>query len=167
VSRATFAAASALLFAGCAVGSGAGSVDRAALEKQLAGLYTPQDPEAEITAECEGDLDAEVDATQECRMSVGEDTADVRVVVTGVGDDKVDFAATPFLTAERVAETVRRSLEEKGFRPDRVDCRKELVGEEGATTVCTVAPAKGKGRVRATVTRVEGLLVNFDYRVVA
>ena len=36
--------------------------------KNVAGLYTPDDPDAEVTADCAGDLDAEVDATQDCHL---------------------------------------------------------------------------------------------------
>jgi hypothetical protein len=163
---ALLACAAALTGCSFSVG-GADAVEAAELEKQVAGLYTPDDPDAEVTADCKGDLDAEVDATQDCHLEVGEETADVRVVVTSVDGDEVDFEATPFLPAERVAETIQQSLEDQGFPVDSLECEDELMGEEDATVTCTVAPADGEGRIEATVTSVDGLLVNFNYEVVA
>jgi hypothetical protein len=163
----TYAAllAATVLLAGCSATPGA--VEKEELEKQVSGLYTPEDPDAEVVADCAGELEAEVDATQDCHMEVGEETADVRVVVTEVGDDQVDFEATPFVPADRVAETIRASLAEQGFEVDTVECEDELMGEQDATVSCTAAPAEGTGEVEATVTQVDGLMVNFNYEVVS
>ena len=165
----TFAAALAcsVVLAGCSFSTGPDAVDQAELEKQVAGLYTADDPGAEITAECDGDLDAEVDATQDCHLVVGQETADVHVVVTEVGDEQVDFEATPYVPAERVAEAVKASLEKDGYQVETVTCDGELVGEKDGKTTCTAAPSEGKGKIDVAVTSVDGLMVNFSYEVVA
>lgn len=152
---------------GCSFSTGPDAIDQAELEKKVAGLYTADDPEADITAECGGDLAAEVDATQECHLVVGEESADVRVVVTEVGEEQLDFEAMPYVPAERVAETVKESLEGQGFQPETVTCDGELKGQLDATTTCTVAPAEGEGKIEVSVTQVDGLMVNFNYEVVA
>ena len=47
-----------------------------------------------------------------------------------------------------------------------VDCQGERLGEVGETATCTATPARGGGTIEATVTKVNGLLVNFDDKVV-
>ena len=161
-------AVTAVVLGGCSFSfGGADAVTQSELEKQLASLYTPEDPEAEIAADCGGELEAEVDATQECHLTVGEQEADVRVVVTKVNDEDVDFEATPFVPADRVAETIDASLTEQGYQVETVACEDELAGEVDATTTCTATPADGAGTIEAKVTSVEGLMVNFNYEVVS
>ena len=158
----------AVLVASCSFSlGGADAVTTSELEKQIASLYTADDPEAEITAECDGELKAEVDATQECHLEVGEESADVRVVVTKIEDDVVDFESTPFVPADRVAETIKNSLSSQGYEVETVECADELPGELDATATCTATPADGSGTIEATVTSVEGLMVNFDFEVVS
>jgi hypothetical protein len=162
------AAVLALLLTGCSFSfGGPEAVEQAELEKKVAGLYEADDPDTELTADCEGDLAAEVDATQDCHISGGDQSADVRVVVTDVGDEQVDFEATPFVPADRVAETIKASLADQGITVETVDCADELLGEVDATTTCTAAPAEGEGTIEVVVTSVEGLMVNFNYEVVA
>lgn len=161
-------AACALVLAGCSFSlGGADAVTTSELEKQIASLYTPDDADAEIAAECEGELAAEVDATQECHLTVGEEEADVRVVVTAVEDDVVDFKATPFVPAVRVAETIKDNLASQGFEVESVECEDELPGEVDATSTCTARPSEGAGTIEAVVTSVEGLMVNFEFKVVS
>lgn len=161
-------AAVAVVLTGCSFSiGGPGAVEQAELEKKVVGLYQPDDPDVEFTAECDGGLAAEVDATQDCHISGGDQSADVRVVVTEVGDEEVDFEATPFVPADRVAETIKESLAGQNIQVDSVECEDELAGEVDATTTCTAVPAEGEGTIEVVVTSVDGLMVNFDYEVVA
>lgn len=158
----------ALVASGCSFSfGGPEAVTQAELEKQVAGIYTADDPDAEIAAECEGTLEPEVDATQDCHLTVGEEEADVHVVVTEVGDDAVDFEARPFVPAERVGETISASLADQGYEIESVECDDELAGELEATTTCTALPAEGDGAIEVKVTSVDGLMVNFNYEVVS
>lgn len=141
------------------------TVSRAEVERQLGGMYTPHDPEATVDPSCAGDLVAEVGATQDCHLRIGDQAADVRVRVTGVDGNDSTFEATPFVPAERVAETLRSSLAEEDIDVDDVDCATELLGEVDATVTCFAQPAEGDGSIEVTVTSVDGLLVHFDYRL--
>ena len=154
--------------AGCSFSiGGPDAVTQPELEKQVADLYTADDPEAEITADCEGELDAEVDATQDCHVNVGEESADVHVTVTKIDGQDVEFEAAPYVPAERVADTIKGSLADQGFQVDSVECEDELAGELGATTTCAAKPAEGDGTIEVKVTQVDGLMVNFNYEVVS
>ena len=59
------------------------------LEDLVAGSVTPDDEGAEVSAECAGGIDVEVDAAQDCHLTVGEQIADVHVVVTEVDDGEI------------------------------------------------------------------------------
>lgn len=162
------AAVCAAALTGCSFSvGGPDAVPQSELEKQVADLYTADDPEAEITADCEGELAAEVDATQDCHVNVGEESADVHVTVTEVDGQDVEFEAAPFVPAERVAGTIKANLGDQGFQVDSVECEDELAGELGATTTCAAKPAQGDGTIEVKVTQVDGLMVNFNYEVVS
>ena len=121
------------------------------LEDLVAGSVTPDDEGAEVSAECAGGIDVEVDATQDCHLTVGEQIADVHFVVTEVDDGEiVDADITPYLPADRVAETIQVSLEDQGSTVDSVECEGELAGEKGATMSCTAtAGTQDAGRSRS------------------
>ncbi|GAB3791242.1 DUF4333 domain-containing protein [Nocardioides ungokensis] len=142
------------------------AVSQSDLEQQVSGMYTPNDPQATVGASCSGDLTAKVDATQDCHLTVGKQSADVRVTVTSVDGSDTKFDAVPFIPGTKVADTIKSSLTSQGYNVDSVDCQGELMGKVGETATCTVAPAKGGGTIEATVTKVDGLLVNFNYKVV-
>jgi len=165
-----YGALAALLLAltGCSgsVTTGPKAVSRSDLEKQVSGMYTPKDPRATVDASCSGDLTAKVHATQDCHLTVGSQSADVRVTVTSVDGSDTKFDAVPFVPGSKVADTIKSSLTKQGYNVDTVDCQGELMGKVGETATCTAAPAKGDGTIRATVTKVDGLLVDFGYKVV-
>ena len=136
------------------------------LEDLVAGSVTPDDEGAEVSAECAGEIDVEVDAAQTCHLTVGEQIADVHVVVTEVDDGEiVDADITPYLPADRVAETIQASLEEQGSTVDSVDCEGELAGEKGATMGCTATAGTDAGEITVEVTKVDGLFINFHFVV--
>ncbi len=142
------------------------TVEQGELEKQVASIYEPDDPADKISATCDGELDAEVDATQDCNVTVGEENADVHVVVTKVDGSDVEFETQTFVPAERLADTLKTQLADQGFEVETVECDGELVGEVDATVECTAAPAKGDGVLEVTVTEVDGLMINFNYKSV-
>ncbi len=159
----------AFALAGCSadVSVGDTTVSQSELETQVEKMYTPDDPDATVAADCAGDLDAEVDATQDCHLEVGKETADVRVTVTEVDGSDTKFDATPFVPADRVAETIKGSLVDQGYQVDQVTCESELLGVVDEKISCAAKPSEGDGTVEATVTSVDGLMVNFDYKVVS
>lgn len=157
-----------LVLTGCSVSfGGVEDLTQSALEEQVAANITPDDPDAEVSADCAGGLAAEVDATQECHLDVGEEEADVRATVTKVNDEDVDFELSTYVPPDVVASTIKDSLAAQDVTVDTVECDDELRGEVDAKTMCTAAPADGEGRIEVTVTSVDGLMVNFGYEVVS
>lgn len=140
-------------------------VAQADLEQQVASLYTPDTAGDDVAASCDGDLAAEVDASQDCQVQVGGDVARVHVVVDEVDGKDVRFQATPYLSAADVAETIKSSLDEQGFAVDTVRCTDELPGVEGREITCTYTPPASGRAVTATVTAVDGPVINIEYDV--
>lgn len=164
--------APALLLSACSgeisVG-GPGAVDRADLEGEVSANMSGPDADRYDVA-CEGDLEAEVEATQDCRVIFSEDgsTTGVRLVVTAVEGDEVEFDQTLFIPADDVAAGVESYYTDQGLTIDEISCAGELVGEEGETTTCDITSSvEGDVTVEATTTTVDGLVVNFDLTVVS
>ena len=147
---------------------GPATVERADLEAELSANMSGPDAD-QFDVACEGDLEAEVEATQDCLITFSEDgsTTGVRLVVTAVEGDEVEFDQTLFIPAGEVADAVERTYAEPGLTIDEVTCAGELLGEEGATTTCDIASSEGDVTVEATTTTVDGLVVNFDLTVVS
>ncbi|GAB2774188.1 hypothetical protein GCM10027020_29140 [Nocardioides salsibiostraticola] len=161
-----------LALSACAEQTFEGSVSRTDLEGEVADLFPSGNPSIPLAVACEGGIDSTVDATQTCRIArVDDDTRDsfVLVRVAAVVDDQTRISARPFVPADRVAGVILRSLVADGYLVDQVTCERELDGEVDASVDCTATPAtKGNdGAIVATVTRVAGLKVAFDYEVSA
>lgn len=148
---------------------GPATVDRADLEGEVAANMSGPDVDRFDVA-CEGDLEAEVEATQDCLITFSEDgsTTGVRLEVTAVEGDEVEFDQTIFIPAQEVADAVERTYADRGLTIDEVTCAGELLGEEGETTTCDITSSvDGDVTVEATTTTVDGLIVNFDLTVVS
>ena len=143
------------------------SVDRAELEKQVASLYTADDPKDTVEADCGGDLAAKVGAEQTCHMTVGDSDVDVTVRATSVDGSDVKFSSTPFLKAQTVADTIDEQLKQQNITTTSIACDDDLVGEVGKQTMCHAETAKDKGDLEATVTKVDGLMINFKWKAVS
>lgn len=159
-----------LALAGCkaevSTGSGSSTISQSDLEKRLQDGTTPDEKGAAVTATCAGELEQKVDATQDCHLEVGKESADVHVTVTSTdGDGKFDV--TPYLPAQRVADTIQSSLTDKGYAIDSVECEGDLLGVTGEKVTCTALPEKTGGDLSATVTTVDGLFVNFHLEVLS
>jgi len=141
-------------------------LSRAALEQRVAGSFTADDPHATIQARCEGGLDVRRGATRDCSLDVAEESADVHVVVSSVSGRRPLLRITPYIPADRLGDALRSALSGQGYHVESVTCDDELTGEPDETTSCTATPAAGEGRVDVHVTKVDGLMVNFDYEVV-
>ena len=163
--------APALLLSACSgevsVG-GPATVERTDLEAELSANMSGPDAD-QFDVACEGDLEAEVEATQDCLITFSEDgsTTGVRLIFTAVEGDEVEFDQTLFIPAGEVADAVERTYADPGITIDEVTCAGELLGEEGATTTCDIASSEGDVTVEATTTTVDGLVVNFDLTVVS
>lgn len=141
-------------------------------------------------AECPSDLDGEVGASIICRTSDGEASFDVKVTVTSVEGNAVDYtieridAAAPEpagpaperddasidLSAQVVdGDDVARSVSNQvaatvGARPESVSCP-DLRAQVGASQRCTLVTGTDTYGVTVTVTGVQGSDVRFDIQV--
>ncbi|MDP3893165.1 DUF4333 domain-containing protein [Nocardioides sp.] len=141
------------------------TVSRAELERKVAERFPPKGSATKVSVECDGDLVGEVDATQECTVSVNRQRAKVRVTVTEVDGEDTVIDTVPFVPAERVAQELLAALTDEGYHVEKVTCPGELPGAKGGSVTCTVRPTTGDGHVVATVTAVRGLRIDFDYQV--
>jgi hypothetical protein len=143
------------------------SLDAAGLEELVADSVTPDDENAAVSADCAGGIDVEVDAAQDCRVMVGEQTIDVHFVVTDVRDGEVtDAEFTPYIPGERLAPVVQQELSTQVPDLTDVQCDEELTGEQGATTECAATSGGKDVRVEVDVTKVDGLFINFHMQLV-
>ena len=166
----TYAARAALL-ATLALATGCGEdaptgtdLTQADLEKEISGMYEPDDPEETLTASCEGDLEAVADATQDCMVTTGDQEVGIRAVVTEPESADLGVETTPFLPPESVAEAIASSLQIQGYDGVSATCDGELIGEVGRTVVCELVTPEGDTMVNVDVTSVDGLLINFDFK---
>lgn len=134
------------------------------LAERLTEQITPDNPEDEVTVECEGDLAGEVDATVDCPAMVGESPVTVRVLVTSVDGSDVNYELTPVVEADDVATTIQETLAGRQYPVESVTCDGELIGEVDETQLCTLTNTRGKElALEATVTSVDGFLIGFDF----
>jgi hypothetical protein len=78
----------AVAFAGC---GGAGTVDKAEVEKEVQEQLSKSVGAEAPAADCPKDLEAEKDATTRCTMKFPEGELGITVKVTSVEDEKVSF----------------------------------------------------------------------------
>ncbi|WP_309648731.1 DUF4333 domain-containing protein [Nocardioides sp.] len=141
------------------------SISRDELESQVAGMYPAKDDTTTVRVTCDGELPATAGASEECRVQVDRQRATVRVSVTEVVAQEVRIDSVLVVPADRVASELLEALTEEAFHVDEVVCPGELLGRVGETVTCTVTPNTGSGSVTATVTKIRGLRVDFDYAV--
>ena len=139
-------------------------LSQADLEQQVSSRYEPDDPQDTLTATCEGDLQAEDDATQDCTVTTGGKEVGVRAQVTDVGADDLGLETTPFLPPEMVADAITSSLEIQGIEKVETTCDGDLMGEVGDAVTCIVTTPDGDTEVNVDVTSIDGLLINFDFK---
>jgi uncharacterized protein DUF4333 len=133
-------------------------------------------------ADCPTDLAGEVGKSIICNATVNDATFDVKVTVTSVQGDTINFdiervdtpVAAPTTeggglpTAEVAGATVAQSVLDQltagGKKVDQVTCP-DLSARVGASTRCTLTAGLDKYGVTVTVTAVQGTDVKFDIQV--
>lgn len=160
------------LLAGCSgeisIG-GPGAISQERLETEVTGNVSGDDAD-KLEVDCGGELQAELDATQDCVLTYPEDGSrtGVRLTVTDVQGEEVEFDQLLFIAAEDVADAVERFYTDQGIDVETATCDGELLGEEGETTTCEVSSGSdGDATIEVTTTTVDGLTVNFDLEVVS
>ena len=148
---------------GCSIVSGTPTVSKDDLDTQVATSVTPDEAGAAVSADCAGPLEGKVGSGQECHVKVGEQEADVRLKVTRVDGDDVHWSTEPYLPPDVIGTAIQGDLQGQGIEVDSVDCKDDLSGDVGDTTVCGTTGAKAPGDLTVKVTSVDGLLINFNY----
>jgi len=158
---ATLGAALALALGAAACSS---SVPKADVETQIETQLGQQIPDiGEVT--CPGDLPAEVNATLRCEFVVGGQPVDAVAKVTSVEGSTAKFDITT--EARPVAkplleQKVRELVEPQLGTVESLTCDGDLEPRQGATQSCLVGYSGQSLPLVATVTSVEGGLINFN-----
>ena len=151
---------------------GAGAVPQDELEKDVAAELNEQSGQ-DNDATCDGDLEAEEDATQQCTWTSddGEDVP-VEVTATRVDGEDVEYAIDPQRPSSQQPDSVARSevekdvaaeLNEQSGEDNDATCEGDLEAAEGATVRCTWGKDTGSEvPVEVTVTGVRGDDVDYD-----
>jgi sRNA-binding carbon storage regulator CsrA len=166
--RAAGVAALLAVLAGCGQ-----TVDSGDLTDQVSAAVQEASGSAPDGVDCPDPLDAEEGATTTCEVTVGDESGDVGVEVTGVDGDTAEFDVDVpeelqvlRVAASDVEEQITSQLAEQvGVSPKNVTCPEDLVGEEGASTVCTLEADGEEYDVAVEVTGVDGTNVNFSIEV--
>ena len=155
----------AALLAGCGEDEPRGTdLTRAQLETEVSGRFEPDDPATELDAVCDGALEAVAEATQDCEVTTGRQRVGVRAVVTDIAADDLGMELTPFLFGEDVAGAISQSLELQGYTDVSTTCEGDLVGEVGRELQCELSTPEGSSRVDVDVTKVDGLMIDYDFK---
>jgi len=138
------------------------------------------------SSDCPTDLQGEAGQSIVCKATKGAEAFDVRVTVTEVAGDTINFtiervggpapAATPAATRDTdtptapkvegksVAQSVLTQLMADGKQVDEVSCP-DLPAAVGATQRCSLRAGNDTYGVTVTVTSVQGTDVKFDIQV--
>lgn len=154
--------AAVLVLAGC---GGTPTIDRAALERDVAGTLAEQSgTEPDVT--CPDDLTGVVDESVRCDVAVGSDQVPVEVVVTAVDGSDISYEVAPTMLRSSVEQEVSAELEQQvGVAPDDLSCPDDLVGRVGEELRCVLTAGSDQLGVTVTVTAVEGAEIRFDVQV--
>ncbi|MEQ3553112.1 DUF4333 domain-containing protein [Pseudonocardia nematodicida] len=121
------------------------------------------------TADCPGDLDAEVGAGQTCEFRTGGQPVGAVVTVTAVDDDDVSFDITTearpvprALLEETVASTVAAEAGVPVAFIDSTECDGDLPASTDGRVACTLNTSGEQIPVAVHVTGIQGGQVDFE-----
>ena len=147
---------------GCTLDTEVPTVSKDALQGDIADRLAQAD-EVAHSVTCKEDLIGEVGRTAHCDVVLSPTNSFEPVVtVTGVNGTTIDYEVTPAVSKEQLEQTVARLVVATGGQADSVSCETGLNGEVGAVAHCDVEAGSVKDRRAVKVSRVEGLLMNFD-----
>ncbi|MEV6066807.1 DUF4333 domain-containing protein [Nocardia sp. NPDC052001] len=148
--------------------SGPGSVSKSDVETKMGGLFHDKSHEDAKSVVCDGDLKAEVDATQSCTItSADSQTWKTTAKVTKVDGDTANYdieILDKFVSPDDIATNVAKLYSDQvGTAPKSSTCNGLLRGATGANVRCVVTEADGtRWGVTVTTTNVEGDTVNYN-----
>lgn len=106
-----------------------------------------------------GSLKAKVGATQDCDVTINDDTTGLHLTVDSVKGSDVHWKQEPFLHGSAVQSTVAKAT---GASPSDLTCP-DLPGTMGASVSCQVLKGSAAS-VDVTVTSVDGLRIGVSYK---
>jgi hypothetical protein len=155
------------LLSGCSfsVGSGGGKpiVSKADLQKDISERLEKagQKPQS---VNCKDDLEGEVGKSTRCEVALTDTNAfEPIVTVTKVDGTTVSYDMTPAVSKEQLEKSVATLVQDNsGIKADSVQCESGLEGKKGSEAHCNVT-VNGQTEARTVdVTKVDGLLMNFN-----
>jgi hypothetical protein len=155
----------AVAVAGAAL-AGCGSqlmVAKEDLQKDISDrLSKAGEPPQSVT--CRSDLVGEVGKTTRCEVVVSPTNSFAPIVtVTGVDGSTVHYEMTPALSQEQLQKSVSNLVQQAaGIPVQSVNCESGLEGKEGTEAFCWVDTGGATLRRTVAVTKVYGLLMNYD-----
>ena len=132
----------------------AGPTGREELEQRVLARARADEGTGRVTVSCEGGLAGEEGAVRDCRIAHGGRELGLRVTRSGQ-----DLHLLPFLTGDQLEAVIGSGLDE----PATVDCPDRLYGEVGRTAGCRLERDGRSEHLVATVTAVDGLMIDLDY----
>lgn len=156
------------LFAGCSVDASVGStpsVSKDALQKDISERLSKAGA-APKSVTCQEDLVGEVGKSTTCEVEFeASNSIDPVVKVTNVDGTTVNYDMTPTVSQKQLEKSVAATLEQGSSpKPDSVTCESGLAGTTDSFAYCTVDSEGNSVRRLVTVTKVDGL--SMDYSVV-
>ncbi len=151
--------------AGCSfsIGSGTPVVAKADLQKDISDRLDQAGAKAESVT-CKDDLVGEVGKTTRCEVVINAtNSIEPVVTVTKVEGKEVSYEMSPALSKEQLEKKVTALVgEASGEKVDSVICDSGLEGTKGYETHCATTVGGVTVRRTVEVTKVNGLLMNFN-----
>lgn len=149
---------------GCSFNVSTGvSVPKTDLEKDISARLEKAGQKPQ-TVTCKDDLKGEVGKTTRCEVVLSTTNSFEPVVtVTKVEGTTVSYDMTPAVSKAQLDKSVASLVSEaSGVNVDSVNCEGGLDGKEGAETHCDVTANGVTSRRTVVVTKVDGLMMNFN-----
>jgi Domain of unknown function (DUF4333) len=152
---------------GCSfsVGGGTPTVAKADLQGAISDRLQKagQKPES---VNCSADLEGVVGKTTRCEVVLSDTNAfEPIVTVTKVDGSTVSYEMAPALSQTQLEKSVSDIVAKNIAKPvDSVTCESGLEGKEGNTATCHVVAGGETSSDTVTVTKVDGLLMNFNVK---
>ncbi|MET0701509.1 MAG: DUF4333 domain-containing protein [Mycobacterium sp.] len=139
------------------------TVAKTDLQSDIAGRLQKAGQKPESVT-CSADLEGVVGKTTKCEVVLSPTNAIEPIVkVTKVDGSTVSYEMTPALSQAQLEKSVGSIVgKHVGRKVDSVTCRSGLAGKEGNKAQCQVVSGGETMHDTVTVTKVDGLLMNFD-----
>lgn len=115
-----------------------------------------------VDVTCEGELTGQVDATQDCLVTDGQGSTGLHLRVTDVKGLRLTFDSSVFIRPDDLEAAITKLGQQQGISVESIDCPDELPGTVGSSVVCSGTPADTVGDLKAEVTHVKGLRIDFN-----